>query len=618
MTSQTHPQPGSIPSLPQALPDYYSSPVQDSKLGAKFSNIDDRNDYLKHRQKLGAASTKNFVTDVWSDSAWCAVDLDANEIKSLLEARRPSKLENRWIETRWINFWGGDLQTDAVNAVAAHYGLTPRLTALMCARAVQSGLASSAVGPRYALQTDSDSSESPNEKDPDVEAAPVASSGTPAAHQTLKDIDFKEIEFGHIVNEIWHWCSVDWGQRYLCLGYNSLFTIKDVQLDNGLNKPEGKRIWCWLVLCDDGNVISIYENPFPNATPDLAVLRTVRRNVLNVFHHLSKECNKSGQSSSLMTVQIRNFDQPTQPTDGASSTEVASKLLYYLFDDWITTYGLVAKKEHPYGSELEEIRGGMLTVAKVGLVDRLHQIGRRLAVLKRVYQSYEQMITRILQRQRLLRDEARQQAKGQSDSRPVKLSGGRDENEHRPSLFHSPTMLLTTSDDMSLGVRLSSSAIVRFERLLDRIQLYAISEIDECLNEKEALVFMVCFVIPATPFPIADFLQNFNLIQLKEAQAVEKLTRITILLAKATILFLPVSLMTGYFSVQIADLQGVYTVQTYWLCFLVIAILSIVFLIIFGFASDTVEGRTVYKSLWRTFVDFSKAAIGRKRKQKHS
>ena len=99
----------------------------------------------------------------------------------------------------------------------------------------------------------------------------------------------------------------------------------------------------------------------------------------------------------------------------------------------------------------------------------------------------------------------------------------------------------------------------------------------------------------------------------------EKLTRITILLAKATILFLPVSLMTGYFSVQIADIQGLYTVKTYWLCFLVIAVLSILFLVIFGFASDTVEGRTVYRSLWRTFVDASRAAIGRRReKQKNS
>jgi hypothetical protein len=104
---------------------------------------------------------------------------------------------------------------------------------------------------------------------------------------------------------------------------------------------------------------------------------------------------------------------------------------------------------------------------------------------------------------------------------------------------------------------------------------------------------------------------------LKEAQAVEKLTRITILLAKATILFLPVSLMTGYFSVQIADLQGVYTAKTYWFCFLAISLLSFFFLVFFGVASGTVEGRTVYKSLWRIFVEFSLTTVGRKRKHKN-
>ena len=43
-----------------------------------------------------------------------------------------------------------------------------------------------------------------------------------------------------------------------CLGYNSL---SNVQVDAGMdedqlksNKPAGKRVWTWLVLCDDGNV----------------------------------------------------------------------------------------------------------------------------------------------------------------------------------------------------------------------------------------------------------------------------------------------------------------------------------------------------------------------------
>lgn len=498
MNVNSNAQPGHDPPPPQAPPNYYSSFEQDGDLATKFLNIDNPRNYQECRKRLGLAETKNFVTDVWSDSAWCAVDLSADEIKSLLKARRPSRpYDSRWIETRWVNFWGGDLQAEAVGAVTAYYGLSPRLKGLMSAAAVQSSPVTDE-NSEDASQRQRASGESPKEKTPDVEAAVAAAERPVGANQTLQDMELSEIKWGHIVNEIWHWHSVDWGQRYLCLGYNSIFTIKDVKLDNGLNKPEGKRIWTWLVLCDDGTVISVYEDPFPQMSPDTKVLKTVRRNILNVFHHLSSICNTADSPSTLMTVQIRDFDLSSQSVEGAPALEAASKLLYYLFDDWITTYGIVAKKEHPYGSELEALRGGMLEVARVDLVDRLHQIGRRLGTLKRVYQSYDQMITRILQRQRLLRDEMRQDAKAQPEPRSALFPTDQDHNEHRPSLYYTSTTLLHTSEDMPLGVRLSSSAIVRFERLLDRIKLYAVSEIEECLTEKESLVFMVC----AAPHPV--------------------------------------------------------------------------------------------------------------------
>lgn len=48
------------------------------------------------------------------------------------------------------------------------------------------------------------------------------------------------------------------------------------------------------------------------------------------------------------------------------------------------------------------------------------------------------------------------------------------------------------TDDKSYGVSLSPAAVVRFERLRDRIQLYALSEIQDCLDDKESLVFLVC------------------------------------------------------------------------------------------------------------------------------
>ena len=110
--------------------------------------------------------------------------------------------------------------------------------------------------------------------------------------------------------------------------------------------------------------------------------------------------------------------------------------------------------------------------------------------------------------------------------------------------------------------------------------------------------------------------QNFNLITLKESHAVERLTRITILLAKVTILFMPVSLMTNYFSTQIQGLQDTYTVRTYWICFGVIMTLSIIFLVIFGALSGTLEGKPIYRSLTETVIDLGrgkwKKRMGRK------
>jgi Mg2+ and Co2+ transporter CorA len=99
------------------------------------------------------------------------------------------------------------------------------------------------------------------------------------------------------------------------------------------------------------------------------------------------------------------------------------------------------------------------------------------------------------------------------------------------------------------------------------------------------------------------------LIALKDSQAVEKLTRITILLAKVTILFLPVSLMTGYFSTELAGVKGVYTQVQYWVAFAVIMVLSIILLVLFGWISDTVEGKPIYRSMFRTFFRKSKSKL---------
>lgn len=131
----------------------------------------------------------------------------------------------------------------------------------------------------------------------------------------------------------------------------------------------------------------------------------------------------------------------------------------------------------------------MLDRPVVDLINELHWLGRRLAVLKRLYQSYEFIMRRLLQRQHMLRDEARpfqtSVPYGYGDS----LGEVEDLNMRQSSLA-SPFSGPNTAD-RSVGVRLSSTAVARFERLVDRINLYCLSEIDNCLNEKESLTFLV-------------------------------------------------------------------------------------------------------------------------------
>jgi Mg2+ and Co2+ transporter CorA len=115
------------------------------------------------------------------------------------------------------------------------------------------------------------------------------------------------------------------------------------------------------------------------------------------------------------------------------------------------------------------------------------------------------------------------------------------------------------------GVVLADSANLRFERLGDRIQLLILSGTKEFLAEKEALISMY-----------------FNINTQKDSEATARLTRSATLLAKLSVLFLPVSLMTGYFSVQIDDIQGVYTIKEYWIVFAVIMSISFVGLFFFS------------------------------------
>ncbi|KAJ6164016.1 hypothetical protein N7470_002688 [Penicillium chermesinum] len=552
----------------------------------KFQDIDDPIQFVRYMKRLGEPDTRNFVLDFGNEDAFCATNLTTNDFQSLLSKRRA-----RCFGTRWINIWSPEEQKDTIKLITSRYGVSERLQGLMCTEPVTR---KPQKAPEAKKRHSQSSQINPVLRDEleDLENATALkdlSEKTASTHDTSSS---KRLTFSQVIDQIWHFSSVDYGPRYTCLGYDTLFVAEGVSPgmnENGRDLPEGTRIWTWLILCDDGTVISMQENPFPRQhelqSDQKKVVDVVRRNIRFIVSGVSKQHANTSESESLVTVRVRHFnDDPDQasiqPEDGPSL------IFYYIFDDWVSSYGLIAKRQHQYGVSLERLRSNMLHRPDVDLVGELHSLGRRLAVLKRVYQSYELIMRRVLQRQRGLRDEARTNPK--------------------PLLSHMGTLSETDFDlrqgslsngqfgtsDKTVGVLLSSAAVARFERLVDRINLYCLSEIETCLSEKDSLTFL-----------------NFNLIALKDSQAVEKLTRITILLAKATMLFLPVSLMTAYFSTELVGVKGGYTKADYWVSFAVIFVLTILLLIIFGFASDTVEGKTIYRSLAKTFLQNSRKKI---------
>jgi hypothetical protein len=122
-----------------------------------------------------------------------------------------------------------------------------------------------------------------------------------------------------------------------------------------------------------------------------------------------------------------------------------------------------------------------------GHIDKLHHFGRQLAVLKRIYQSYVLIIERILDRQKLPDSAAK-------STHNHFASHSAHENEDQQTLSKG----VIAAEHQTFEVPLASAATVRFERLRDRINLYALSEIQDCLDEKESLVFMVCLFLRGT------------------------------------------------------------------------------------------------------------------------
>lgn len=112
-------------------------------------------------------------------------------------------------------------------------------------------------------------------------------------------------------------------------------------------------------------------------------------------------------------------------------------------------------------------------------VHKLHSLGRQLNVLKRLYEGYTLIIERLNHGPHQGTASGRLQHKSSGSSRSAADNAKGD------------LMSVTYTSPEGYGVVISPAASLRFERLRDRITLYALSEIRSCLDEKDSLMAMV-------------------------------------------------------------------------------------------------------------------------------
>ncbi|KAI8936405.1 hypothetical protein NX059_006814 [Plenodomus lindquistii] len=583
------------------LPSYYED-LGDEIIQHCFQNFDvERNFDLFDRQTRNPKSN-NFCLDFGEDDAYCAFDLDARSYEKLLSTPRPTSLH-----TRWINIWMPYNQKDLMRTLAGHFDFTPRLLGTMCSdptppRPTSLHKKKSSSTLRSRLSHKSSKTDSIKARAREANEANEANLDSESSigmselmHSTQLEM-VQDLSHYQLVDDVWHWSTVDWGRRFVSIGYNSLHNVRTKQTDEhpedadrSQDMPHGKRIWRWLLLCEDKTVISISEDPFPFVNDelraaDLRMLFTTRRNLVNVFRQLTKAPTPL-RDAALTQLPIRQRVGNSEEETVHRTTDAPGLLFYYLFEDWGSTFNLISRREQGYAMELDRLRKEMLDKASLTHVDQLHHIGCQLAVLKRVYQSYELIIERVLKKQ---------EATLASLKNSRILSGHESLASSQPNTgTHGPTM---PEADSLLGVSLSSAARVRFERLKDRINLYALSEIQECLDQKDSLVMM-----------------NFNLIAIKESFSVERLTWVTLLLAKITILFTPVTLMTGYFSIQFKNTE--FEIRNFWWTFAIVFGVSIGLLFLFSLVSGTFEGKIITKSWSRKAVDGGRRYLGQRVKK---
>lgn len=111
-----------------------------------------------------------------------------------------------------------------------------------------------------------------------------------------------------------------------------------------------------------GTVISMQENPYPgpympSIEEEKVLIAATRRNVVSIFSGASKQHPLVSDNESLVSVRVRHFSSIEPDEASIKQEDGPGLILYYMFDDWVSSYRLVARREHKYGALLDELVG---------------------------------------------------------------------------------------------------------------------------------------------------------------------------------------------------------------------------------------------------------------------
>ena len=184
----------------------FGDKMEEVKAIPGFYNLDDLEVCAKVEEAVSKGTTWNFAVEFDSEKAYAALDLKEDILQRYLMVERAPKQS-----TRWINIFAPDRQPLLVKQIAQRYNFSPRLTGIMCSKqhtpkAVGIQDTTSPSLPNGQPKTNRKKRKSTESRSSDLEMHKTA---TTLTHEA------PALDLSHykLVDEVWHYCSVDWDPR---------------------------------------------------------------------------------------------------------------------------------------------------------------------------------------------------------------------------------------------------------------------------------------------------------------------------------------------------------------------------------------------------------------------